>query len=216
MKQGKWLSIVVTLLIMVGCEEGSMSPDDSPSDEDHADSSSQQIADSLMGCNSEKERELIDLIQEYRAEEGLDAIPISQALTKVADLHVRDLIEHAPHENDTANCNLHSWSDAGSWSTCCYTPDHANASCMWAKPGELTDYEGSGYEIAYGRTGYTPTPEGSLEAWKDSEDHNNVIVNKGDWRNYEWEAMGVSLIEGFAVVWFGTSTDKQGEPGHCH
>ena len=45
-------------------------------------------------------------------------------------------------------CNLHSWSDKGPWSACCYTPDHAQAQCMWDKPSELTNYPGNGYEIS--------------------------------------------------------------------
>lgn len=47
-------------------------------------------------------------------------------------------------------CNLHSWSNNGYglWNGCCYTSNHAAASCMWDKPREISGgiFTGNGYE----------------------------------------------------------------------
>ena len=63
----------------------------------------------------------------------------------VAEAHVQDLSYNQPVGGQ---CNMHSWSDRGSWSGCCYTDDHAASQCMWDKPRELTRYPGNGFEIA--------------------------------------------------------------------
>ena len=90
------------------------------------------------------EEELRDLINQYRNQKGLQAIPVSKNLTYVAKLHVKDLADNHPYNK---RCNLHSWSDEGPWSPCCYTEDHEQAACMWNKPQELSNYPGLGYEI---------------------------------------------------------------------
>ena len=94
---------------------------------------------------TDEEKKLYDLIMEYRNENGLPDIPFSKSLTYVAQTHVKDLYNNRPNNG---NCNLHSWSSNGNWTPCCYTPDHAQAKCMWSKPSEMTSYKGYGYEIA--------------------------------------------------------------------
>lgn len=198
--------------LLIGCEdvEFENTPDDN--DQNKTDSF---LVDSMVGCNTDEEQALIDTIQAYRVSRGLSEIPISKALTFVADAHVKDLNENAPHEDDFNNCNMHSWSDSGNWSACCYTDDHEEAECMWDKPSELTDYKGNGYEIAFGASGITVSPKGAIQGWQNSPPHNNVILNKGQWQRYDWEAMGVSINEGFAVVWFGSNPDPEGGPDQC-
>ena len=88
---------------------------------------------------SDAEYELYELIMDYRAKKGLKRIPLSNALTIVAQTHCKDLTENKPDLGK--GCNAHSWSDQGSWSTCCYTPDHKASTCMWDKPKELTSYK---------------------------------------------------------------------------
>ncbi len=210
----KWVVIITGFFLLASCEEGSMAPDDSSSGNNVTDSGKNHFPDSLVGCETREERELVQKIREYRGAEGLDSIPVSKALSKVADLHVKDLIEHAPH-TQSRNCNLHSWSNTGNWSACCYTSDHDHAECMWDKPRELTDYEGDGFEIAYGGSGANASAEAALSAWKDSRSHNTVIINEGQWRDIKWEAMGVSIKGGFAVVWFGQEGDPEGSPSAC-
>jgi hypothetical protein len=111
-----------------------------------------------------EEQKLYDLIMDYRKGKGLPSIPFSCSLTKVAQAHVKDLHLNKPDQN---TCNMHSWSSKGSWSSCCYTDDHAEAECMWDKPREMTDYEGNGYEIAFGSYGMDATAYMALSVWID-------------------------------------------------
>ena len=122
----------------------------------------------------------------------------------MAQTHVIDLAEEGPHT--VGNCNLHSWSDAGTWSPCCYTPDHAEAQCMWDKPKEITVYPGNGYENSAGG-GNNITPAGAVDLWKNSAAHNDVMLNQGIWANYQWGAIGAGLKDGYANVWFGVEAD---------
>jgi hypothetical protein len=155
------------------------------------------------------EKELYVLINRYRMQKGLPSIPLSLNLTYVAKLHVQDLSVNHPYSK---RCNLHSWSDKGPWSPCCYTEDHEEAQCMWNKPGELSNYPGFGYEIAY----WTNEPlspanfaKKALAGWQRSVPHNVVIVNLGRWRSKSWKAMGVGVYDGYAVVWFGEEEDGE-------
>lgn len=149
--------------------------------------------------------ELVDLVNEYRVEQGLGAIPYSSSLTTVAEAHVNDLQNNGPNAGD---CNMHSWSAEGDWTACCYTPDNAEAQCMWDKPNEITNgvYTGYGYEIsATGNAGLTA--EEALDQWKNSEPHNDVMINQGAWIDTEFNAIGAAISENYAVVWFGEETD---------
>lgn len=155
------------------------------------------------------EKELCELINHYRWQKGLPAIPVSKNLTYVAKLHVQDLADNHPYSK---RCNLHSWSDKGPWTPCCYTEDHEQAPCMWNKPQELSNYPGPGYEIAY----WTNEPlnpanfaRKALAGWQRSVPHNVVIVNLGRWKSKHWKAMGVGVYEGYAVVWFGEEEDTE-------
>lgn len=159
-----------------------------------------------MGCTPEGEQ-IVALINAYRTENGKPAVPLSPSLCTVGQTHVIDLADNAPHQ--VGNCNLHSWSDQGPWVECCYTSDHANAACMWSKPGELTVYPGNGYENAYGGGGNV-SPAQAVDGWKNSPGHNDVMLNQGIWVNYPWGAMGAGLYQGYAVVWFGEQTDPDG------
>jgi uncharacterized protein YkwD len=157
---------------------------------------------------SKEEKELYDLMMSYRAELDLDPIPLSVSLTVVAQTHSKDLFENKPV---TSECNMHSWSDKGEWTSCCYTSDHAQAACMWNKPRELTNYTGNGYEIAAGSTASNITPQNALNLWKGSPGHNNVITNSGSWTK-EWKAIGFGMVGGYATVWFGREEDPDGAP----
>jgi uncharacterized protein YkwD len=146
---------------------------------------------------------LIDLVNAYRSDNGLPAIPASSSLCTVASAHVHDLADNMPHVQP-GGCNLHSWSEQGAWSPCCYTPDHAQAMCMWVKPSELTSYPGYGYENAAAGVG---SPEQALSLWQSSQGHNEVILNQGIWTDHPWGALGADIHQGFAVLWFGVEPD---------
>jgi uncharacterized protein YkwD len=167
-------------------------------------------------CLSETERAIFHQVNEYRRQKGLPGVKLSLSLTYVAQVHVWGLAEHNPLSR---RCNLHSWSDKGPWTGCCYTDDQDEAACMWEKPRELTNYSSEGYEIAYWTDEVLdagPFAEKALRAWKRSAPHNRVIINSGEWRKIDWNAMGVGYYKGYAVVWFGAVTDTQtGEIHYC-
>jgi hypothetical protein len=160
-------------------------------------------------CVSPEEQKLHSLINEYRKKHKLPTIPFSKSLSFVAKEHARDL--HLNHP-DKGNCNMHSWSSKGKWTSCCYTADHKKASCMWNKPSELTSYKSNGYEIACMGVN---TAERALECWKGSPGHNDVILNNAPWKNMKWNAMGVGIHGEYAMVWFGTIADPEGKPELC-
>lgn len=165
-------------------------------------------------CLSTDEATLAQLVNDYRQSQSLAPIPVTASLTAVAQWHVWDLDVNHPHGGD---CNLHSWSDGSLWTPVCYTPDHANASGMWDKPREITAnaYTGNGFEIAYWSSG-TATPAGALSGWQNSSGHNDVILNVGMWGSYNpWPAMGVGMLNGYAVIWFGDTADAQGTLVEC-
>lgn len=158
------------------------------------------------GCSPEA-AELVELVNAYRGEQGKPTIPLSPSLCTVAAIHTEDLAKNNPHADP--DCNLHSWSDAGSWSACCYTADHAKAKCMWDKPKELTVYPGNGFENA-AASGGAITPAQALDLWKGSPAHNEVILNAGIWQDFPWGAVGAGFYEGYAVLWFGVEADPAG------
>lgn len=158
-------------------------------------------------CLTEEEQKLYDLIMQYRKSKKLKPIPISAKLTKVAQAHVRDLMANYVFDENN-QCNPHSWSDKGAWSSCCYTPDHKEAKCMWDKPKEIAGYSGNGYEIAYYSSAGANAIEG-LEGWKKSSGHNPLLVNTGIWQKVEWKAIGIGFYEQYGVVWFGEVADEE-------
>ena len=158
------------------------------------------------------ELELYKQITEYRSQKGLPEVKLSKSLCYVARTHAQDQTANYKYGS---RCNLHSWSNDGKWSSCCYTPDHKKAACMWDKPRELTNYAGDGYEISFYSTYRFESPEATakdiLKGWKKSPGHNDVIMNKNTWKNVEWKAMGVAVYGDYSNVWFGKETDTEGE-----
>ena len=162
-------------------------------------------------CLSQEEIKLYNMINEYRDKKNLLSVTLSSSLTKVAQAHVRDLMENY---KKSGKCNPHSWSKKGDWSACCYTSDHKKASCMWDKPKEIAGYESPGYEIAFWHS-QASTAENSLEGWKKSKSHNPLLINKGQWSKVTWKAIGIGIYEQYAVVWFGEMKDKTPPPMPC-
>ncbi len=144
--------------------------------------------------------QLIDRIFDYRAQNGLPAIPLSDAMTRVARAHVADLERHPPQ----GRCTAHSWSTNGPWSACCYTPEHDEARCMWDKPREITRgaYAGEGFEIVC-RNADGMTADAAMDCWRNSRLHHGVLLNRGPWRDTPWRALGVSVSRHYAVIWLG-------------
>ena len=217
-----WALLAMSLAFALACtssgddddddDRSGIDDDDDDSDDDAADddidddASDDDVADDDDASDDDdgpSDADLVDAINDYRETQALPRIPLSPSLMLVARSHVADLIENDPVGG---SCNLHSWSDAGEWSACCYTPDHAQAQCMWDKPSELTDYAGYGYEIA--ATGTSLGIDDALAVWKSSDGHNNVIVNEDIWKDFEWHALGAAIEGSYAVAWFGVEADE--------
>ncbi|MDY6806780.1 MAG: CAP domain-containing protein [Cyanobacteriota bacterium] len=160
----------------------------------------------LDGLESE-ELELLELVNEYRGENGLPPITASKALTTVANRHVRDVAENLEITFGDSR-NPHSWS----WGP--YdSSDRSTYPNMWEAPQRLnTGYPGIGYENFFLTTANSVDAEVALEAWKNSSGHNNVILNRDIWSDRDWNAIGVGIYEGYAALWFGEETDPTGLP----
>lgn len=175
-----------------------------------------QDALSDQACISDEEYRLYKLINEYREEKGQPIIPLSASLSYVAGAHVWDLQENQP---DNGRCNMHSWSENGPWSACCYTEDHKRADCVWAKPEQLTQYDDHGYEVAYYNSStaeeHNDIANAALEGWKGSPGHNQIIINKYAWKRMKWNAMGVGIYGNYVAVWFGEKKDPAGIAKLC-
>lgn len=133
-------------------------------------------------------------------------MPLSRSLGIVAAAHVRDQESNHP---DQGSCNQHSWSQTPPWTGCCYTPDHAQASCMWRKPSEITGWKATGYEISTKTTG-TMTPADAVASWQSSPAHHAVMISEGTWSKKPWLALGAACGTTHAVAWFAEETDPAG------
>lgn len=162
------------------------------------------------------ELDLYHQIMEYRDSLGLAPIPLSLGLTTTAGRHAADTAYNIWQAGLTlpAGANLHSWSDAP------YYSDHSQAAVMWDAPERIgTTYTDTGFEIS--AAGYGSI-EAALDAWKGSSGHNSVIANLGGWENYDWNAIGIGVIDDPAAggdyggrvyhVWFGRAEDPGGAP----
>lgn len=167
------------------------------------------IYSSLTGDGFESEEiKLYNLVNEYRAQNGLPPIAASKALTTVANRHVQDVAENLQIIDINDPRNPHSWSDAP------YDPNNPNTyPSVWTAPQRLnTGYSGYGYENFFRTTAPSVTAEQALEGWKNSPAHNAAILNQGIWQNSNWNALGVGIYKGYAALWFGEEVDPTGTP----
>ena len=65
-------------------------------------------------CLTQTELALYKLINEYRSQKGLPEVKLSSQLSFVARTHAKDQAENF---KDSGRCNMHSWSNKGSWSS---------------------------------------------------------------------------------------------------
>lgn len=164
-------------------------------------------------CISAEEQKLYNIINDYRKKKKLDPIPFSAKLTKVAQVHAKDLADYYDFD-PTNECNPHSWSQNGMWTSCCYTNDHKMAKCMWDKPKEIAGYDSPGYEIAYYSSAGANAEEGLL-GWQKSPSHNPLLINSGMWKQVNWNAIGIGMYKEYAVVWFGQQKDDESQITPC-
>jgi len=169
----------------------------------------QQIltAKSCIGDDIDSEEsKLHQLVNEYRAQYGLAAIPLSPSLNLVANRHILDLVDNISLYSRNGQHWLHGWSD------CPYDANNQETHpCIWEAPQRLgTAYTGYGYENLCGSPeypNYVMTADYALICWQGSSAHNAVILNQGTWQNHPWNALGVGIYKGYAVLWFGEDVD---------
>jgi hypothetical protein len=162
-------------------------------------------------CISQQEVHLFNLINDYRKTMNLPSIPLSKSLCVVADKHIYDLAVNKP---DTGYCNFHSWSNKGNWSTCCFRKAIRDRSCMTSKPKEITNYPGIGFEIIYWEN-RNISPESALDQWRETPASRAMITCTKEWESFSWNAMGVAVDNGFAIVWLGEEIDGEKETMVC-
>lgn len=160
-------------------------------------------ANSCVGDDfSFEEEKLSSLLNQYRAQNQLPAIPLSSSLSRLANRHIRDLQENLSQYNRSGK----DWRFG--WSNCPYDGERSTTySCMWAAPQRLkTSYQGKAYEMICGGDGQI-TAQAALRCWQNSPLNKDLLLNQGLWRNYKWQAIGISLDRGYAILWLGQEAD---------
>ena len=161
-------------------------------------------------CISDDEANLMDVVNDYRVNNALPAVPWSNVLMNVGQWHAEDAsINDATIFNPP--CNIHSWSNdmPNLWNAVCYTSDHAAAAEMWAKPSQISggSFTGNGFENA--AQGAEDNNQ-ALGWWQASPGHNDVILNQNIWANYTWRSMGVGVsttLTNYHYLWFSYTAD---------
>lgn len=151
---------------------------------------------------SAEENALFALVNKYRAANGRGEVRPSPALSMVANRRMLDL-----------RLNLRVLTH--SWSNCKYDiNDQKTWPCVTDSPQRLkAGYSGQGYETLYRTAVGRAMPVSALDAWKKSTLHNSIILNLGQFKDLEWEELGVAIDGPFAALWFGNSSGVTKKPG---
>ena len=163
-------------------------------------------------CLSNNEYKLFLLIDSLRSENDLLDLQLSVSLSFVAKTHVKDLNDNNP---DTSICNMNSWSDKGNWRACCHNKYLPDPKCIVEKPSELTNYRGEGHELAYWEFG-DANADSIFKLWTELDPTREFLLNQGKWDSYKWKAIGVGIFNGYASIWLGEVSDKDGTPALCN
>ena len=166
-------------------------------------------------CLNAQEAALVQLVNNYRVQNGKPALPASRWLVTTGQWNVWDRIAN----NAVGGaCNPHSWSAAmpNLWQPVCYTSDHAQAAQMWAKPRQISlgAYSGNGFENS-ADSGAPMTAAQALLQWQGSPAHRDVILNQGSWAGIAFGGLGVGIQGNYAVLWFGDRADTSGTLTEC-
>lgn len=129
-----------------------------------------------------EEEQFLRLINDYRAENGLRSLTLSDTLTRASERHSRDMAEYDFFAHNTERSS--------------YYPNGA-------RPWNRMEAEGYDYNTAKGENlavGYESAEE-ALRAWQDSPSHNAAMLDE----NYK--AMGVARINvpGSVHGWYWTT-----------
>jgi hypothetical protein len=162
-------------------------------------------------CLTDEEVKLYNMVNEYREAIALPGIPVSKSLSWVARRHAMDLDMNKP---DTNTCNFHSWSNKGFWTACCYEKESKDKTCMTEKPKEITGYMEPAYEIVYWEN-KSANASRAFNQWRETSAARSLMTNFKAWESFEWNALGVAVYKGFAILWFGEVKDNSGDLRAC-
>lgn len=167
----------------------------------------------LTLCINKEEAKFHRTVTGYRISQNLTAIPLSASLTSLAKNHLRDLETFPP----TSECSYHSWSDKGSWTSCCHTNNLPSRECMYRKAREITDYKDNSFELIYFEPEENPIniTDKALKLWKQQSEQNDILMNRGEWKNITWRAIGIAIGKQFIILWLGAEKDTKETPGIC-
>lgn len=162
-------------------------------------------------CINQKEYQLVELINQYRAKLMLDPITLSKSLSFVARTHAADLSKYYQAEDD---CNMHSWSDRGDWKAFCFPADQNRKNDVKDKAKELTNYSGKAWEITYWDNTELDL-NNVLDFWKGIEYTSSMLTNTGKWSDKVWKSIGVGIQDGYVLVWLGQNEDIEASTVIC-
>jgi len=144
--------------------------------------------------------DLINGINDYRAQKGLPRIAADETLCKVAWYHSWDQLY--------GKSGGHSWGanskDGYSWKTCDFDSD---GYCMWDAPKQFNSaWKGQGFEVSFWHS-EKATASNALLGWKNGKSHNAVLLNRNggpnaDWSKRKWTRLGAAVVGENANAWF--------------
>ena len=156
-------------------------------------------------CISQQEYKLYSLVNTYRAKLALEAIPLSKSLSYVAKIHAADLSKNYSSDDD---CNMHSWSDKGTWKAFCFPADQNRRNDIKDKAKKIANYPGKAWELTYWENADADVGF-VLEFWNSIPYTSSMIVNTGKWADKEWKSMGVGIQDGYVLLWLGEKVDLE-------
>ena len=156
-------------------------------------------------CISQKEYQLYELINKYRAKLMLEPIVLSNSLCYVAKTHARDLSQNHPIGDD---CNMHSWSANGDWKPFCFPSDQNRKNDVKDKARELTSYPGKAWEITYWDN-QELNLDNVVEFWTSIEYTAAILSNTEKWKDKVWKSIGVGIQDGYVLLWLGEKEDVE-------
>jgi len=163
-------------------------------------------------CVFQEEYELVKMINEYRATFSKSQLNLSNSLCFVAHQHNTDLFINKP---DTLGCNMHSWSEKGNWTPCCYNSSLEDKACLYDKPMELTDFPGSGFELIFWDSKNANAID-AFDFWRSIEYSRSVLLNENEPYEDVWKSIGVSIEGSYAIVWLSTFDDVENLTRICN
>ena len=149
---------------------------------------------------SSQEKELYQIVNDYRARNNLPLIPISESLSMVANRHLLDLV-------------LNVKSLTHGWSNCAFDMnDQKSWGCALDSPKRLNSgYNGRGFENLYRSKTGNASAVLALEAWKKSDLHNSLLLNLKTFKETRFDAFGIAINGQYAALWFGSNMSGETE-----